>query len=345
MNIRRSLARLACSLPPSLIIRMAGGTQIEIDGRALEPQLQLLAWNGRKAPALAGQPAHAVQQAVKAQFALIADRLPETVSFRELKIPGRDSHVIPARLYTPSVQEPSHPLLVYFHMGGGVVGDLETCHAFCGLLSERGGMPVLSVDYRLAPQHRYPAGLNDCIDAYLWGVTHAAEFGAPAHKAAIGGDSMGGNFAAIIAQKMKAEAGPVPVLQLLIYPAIDMSVDYPSRARFANTFSLSSQMMEWFMSQYLPDGASLCETDISPGQQADLSGLPPAIVITAGHDPLVDEGDNYAVRLREAGVAVMHQRHDSLAHAFTAFTLISPGSRAACKDIAHMVAQMYGEME
>jgi len=341
MNLQRILAKIIASLPGSLIVRMSGGTPLTIRRRTLEPQLQLLAWNGRNAPPMSTLPAEMVQAGVKAQLALFADVPSKAVAVSELTVPGPDGNVIPARLYRPALQDPRHPLIVYFHMGGGVIGDLDTCHAWCAMLALGAQAPVLSVDYRLAPQHIFPAGLNDCIAAYKWGVGNAARFGAPAGQAAIGGDSMGGNFSAIISQLMQREGGPLPALQLLIYPAIDIAKHYPSKTEFADTFSLSQDTMEWFMKQYLPEGFDTADLLLSPGQAPELSGLPPAVVVTAGHDPLVDEGDDYAARLEAAGVPVMHKRFDSLAHAFTAFTFLSPGSRAACRETAGMVRDMF----
>ncbi|MBA3069420.1 MAG: alpha/beta hydrolase [Hyphomonas sp.] len=341
MSLQRFLARAFASLPGNLIVKMTGGTPITVEGRTLEPQLQLAAWNGRNAPPLSSMPAETVQEAMKAQFALLADVPSEGASVTELTIPGPDGNAIPARLYRPSAQDPRHPLIVYFHMGGGVIGDLDTCHAWCAMLALGAQAPVLSVDYRLAPQHVFPAGLNDCIAAYKWGVANAPRFGAPGGKAAVGGDSMGGNFSAIISQLMKREGGPLPALQLLIYPAIDISKDYRSKKSFAKSFPLDVDTMDWFMAQYLPAGTDTTDLRVSPGQEKDLSGLPPAVVITAGHDPLSDEGDEYAARLNAAGVPVVHKRYDSLAHAFTSFTLISPGSRAACHEIAEMVHDVF----
>lgn len=343
MNVQRFLAKAFSSLPGGWIVKMAGGEPLTIEGRTLEPQLQLVAWNGREAPPMSTLPAEAVQEGVKAQLALLADPVGEGVSASGMTIPGPDGNEIPARAYRPASQDPRHPLIVYFHMGGGVVGDLDTCHAWCAMLAQGAQAPVLSIDYRLAPQHIYPAGLNDCIAAYKWAVEHADRFGAPKGMAAVGGDSMGGNFSAIISQRMKREGGPVPALQLLIYPAIDISKSYPSKTAFGKTFSLSQDTMDWFMKQYLPEGFDHTDLNVSPGQEADLSGLPPAVVITAGHDPLVDEGDEYAARLKAAGVATVHKRYDSLAHAFTAFTFISPGSRAACKEIAEFVHDQFAK--
>ncbi len=341
MSLQRTIAKAIASLPGGMIVNMAGGKPMTIEGRTLEPQLQLVAWNGRNAPPMSTLPAEMVQQAVKAQLALFQDKLPGGVGVEEFTIPGPDANQIPVRLYTPASQDPRHPLIVYFHMGGGVIGDLDTCHAFCGMLAQGAQAPVLSIDYRLAPPHIYPAGLNDCFAAYKWGVANAEKYGAPAGKAAVGGDSMGGNFSAIISQRMKREGGPLPALQLLIYPAIDISKHYPSKTAFGKTFSLSQDTMDWFMKQYLPEGFDYTDLNVSPGQEKDLSGLPPAIVITAGHDPLVDEGDEYAERLKAAGVKVKHKRYDNLAHAFTAFTFLSPGSRAACAEIARMVHDFY----
>ena len=341
MNVQRLMAKALASLPGDLIVRMSGGQPVKIEGRTLEPQLQMMAWNGRAAPKLSSLPADIVQAAVKQQLALLADAPHPGVGFEDFTIPGPDQNKIPVRLYRPASQNPEHPLIVYFHMGGGVIGDLETCHAWCSMLAAGALCPVLSVDYRLAPPHIFPAGLNDCIAAYEWALVNAAKYGAPAGKAAVGGDSMGGNFSAIIAQKMKRDGKTLPALQLLIYPAIDIARDFPSKHAFANTFSLSQDTMDWFMSQYLPPGFDPADLMLSPGQASDLSGLAPAIVITAGHDPLVDEGDDYARRLKSAGVPVVHVRYDHLAHAFTAFTFVSPGSREACKEIAGMVLDVY----
>ncbi len=341
MSFQRTLAKTVSRLPPGLIRAMAGGKAITIEGRTLEPQLQLIAWNGRNAPPMSSLPAEAVQAGVKAQLALLADAPEPGVAVEDFDIPGPDGNRIPVRAYRPEAQEPRHPLMVYYHMGGGVIGDLETCHAWCSILAKGSRAPVLSVDYRLAPQHIFPAGLNDCIAAYEWALVHAPRFGAPGGQAAVGGDSMGGNFSAVICQMMKREGKTLPALQLLIYPAIDISRDTPSKTAFGQTFSLSQDTMDWFMQQYLPEGFDKTDLRVSPGQAADLSGLPPAVVITAGHDPLADEGDAYALRLREAGVAVSHRCYDTLAHAFTAFTFISPGSRKACEEIACLVRDMY----
>jgi acetyl esterase/lipase len=344
MSLQQTITKLIMKLPGGLLVKMAGGKPLTIRGRTLEPQLQLMAWNGRNAPPLSSLPAETVQAVTKETLASVAAPIEPGVRTEDLTIPGPNKNEIPARIYRPDGQDPKAPLMVYFHMGGGVIGDLETCHAWCSILASRVKCPVLSVDYRLAPQHVFPAGIDDCCAAYEWGMRNAAKFGAPEGVAAVGGDSMGGNFSAIISQEMQREDKPLPAMQLLIYPAIDLVEEFPSRKEFSETFSLSTDTMDWFMQEYLPEGFDKSDPMLSPGQTGHLDGLPPAVVITAGHDPLCDEGDDYARRLKDAGVPVIHKCYDNLAHAFTAFTLISPGSRKACLEIADMVRTVYSKL-
>ena len=344
MSLQQTIAKLIMKLPGGILVKMAGGKPVTIRGRTLEPQLQMIMWNGRNAPPFSSLPAEVVQAAVKDTLAQAAAPLEPGVNVEELTIPGPDHNKIPARAYRPEGQDPKAPLLVYYHMGGGVVGDLDTCHAWCSILASRVKCPVLSIDYRLAPQHKFPAGIRDCITAYEWGMRNADKFGAPQGMAAVGGDSMGGNFSAIISQEMQREDKPLPVMQLLIYPAVDLVEEFPSKKEFGETFSLSTDTMNWFMDQYLPAGFDMADRMLSPGQTGALEGLPPAVVITAGHDPLCDEGDDYAARLKDAGVPVVHKRYDNLAHAFTAFTAMSPSSRKACLEIADMVRGIYDKL-
>lgn len=344
MSLQQTITKLIMKLPGGLLVKMAGGKPLTIRGRTLEPQLQLMAWNGRNAPPLSSLPAEVVQAVTKETLASVAAPIEPGVRTEDLTIPGPDKNQIPARIYRPDGQDPKAPLMVYYHMGGGVIGDLETCHAWCSIIASRVKCPVLSVDYRLAPQHKFPAGIDDCCAAYEWGLRNAAKFGAPEGVASVGGDSMGGNFSAIICQEMQREDKPLPAMQLLIYPAIDLVEEFPSRKEFSQTFSLSTDTMDWFMQEYLPEGFDMADPMLSPGQTGHLDGLPPAVVVTAGHDPLCDEGDDYARRLKDAGVPVMHKCYDNLAHAFTAFTLISPGSRKACLEIADMVRTVYSKL-
>jgi acetyl esterase/lipase len=246
---------------------------------------------------------------------------------------------IPARAYRPENQDPAAPLMVFAHFGGGVIGDLETCDTFCGILARIARCPVLSVEYRLAPEHRFPAGLEDVLAAYRWGRDNAARFGAPAGRAAIGGDSMGGNFAAIVAQELKRAGEAQPDLQLLIYPCTDVASETASMTTYAEAFPLSRAMMDWFMGHYMGPGDDPADPRLSPVRAPDLSGLAPAVVVTAGFDPLVDQGEAYAKRLKDAGVPTLYRCYDSLAHGFTAFTGAVPCADTACREIAGLVRE------
>jgi acetyl esterase/lipase len=229
--------------------------------------------------------------------------------------------------------------MVFGHFGGGVIGDLETCDAFCSLLAKVARCAVVSVDYRLAPEHRFPAGLDDMAFAFRWVRDHAADFGAPAGHAAIGGDSMGGNFAAVIAQDLKRAGEPQPALQLLIYPCVDVASETASMTTFADAFPLTKSLMDWFMGHYMGPDANPADRRLSPVQQKDLKGLAPAVVVTAGFDPLVDQGGMYARHLREAGVPTVFRCYDGLGHGFTAFTGAVPAADIACREIAGLVRQ------
>jgi acetyl esterase/lipase len=192
------------------------------------------------------------------------------------------------------------------------------------------------VDYRLAPEHKFPAGVEDALAAYAWALDNAARFGAPARKAAVGGCSQGGNFAAVIAQEMRGPRSPV--LQLLVYPALDLVSDTPSMHDFADAFPLTAQTVEFFVKTYLPEGADPSDPRLSPGRTQDLKGLAPALIYAAGFDMLLDQGEAYAQRLHEAGVKAAHVCFDSLPHGFAEYPSIAPAAEAAIKRIARETA-------
>ena len=218
---------------------------------------------------------------------------------------------------------------------------LETCDAFCSILACCGRTAVISVDYRLAPEHRFPAGLEDVLAAYRWGRDNAERFGAAPGQVAIGGDSMGGGFAAIVAQEMKRTGEPQPLLQLMIYPAVDLASETLSMRTYADAYPLSKATMDWFVGHYLGPDADPSDPRASPSRAKDLKGLAPAVVVTAGFDPLVDQGEDYAKQLKAAGVPVVYRCYDALAHAFTAFTGAVPCADVACREIAGLVREGY----
>ena len=249
-----------------------------------------------------------------------ANRLPPAVPgatmahVEDRSIPGPGGE-IPVRIYRPT-EASDHSLLVWYHGGGWVIGDLDGADVTCRELAARSGSVVVSVDYRLAPEHRYPAAHEDCYAATVWAAGNAAELGADAGKLAVGGDSAGGNLAAVVSLRARDESGPAIRFQLLVYPVTDHNYETVSYRDNAEGYLLTRDGMEWFWNHYLgPDGDG-SHPHASPLRADDLSGLPPAHVITAEYDPLRDEGEAYAERLRGAGVAVTQTRYAGQIHAF-----------------------------
>lgn len=239
--------------------------------------------------------------------------------------PGLD-----ARLYRPEDAESGAPLLLYFHGGGGAIGDLDSHDAVCRTLANASGAVTLAVDYRLGPEHPFPAAWEDAWTAWRWALDHAARLGADPARIAVGGDSAGGGLAAALTQRAAARDGPAPAFQLLIYPALDASRDperYPSVAENAEGYFLTTELMQWFGRQYLESGQDLTDVRLSPGLAAtfadpetdSVAGLPPALIVTAGLDPLRDEAAAYAEALQRAGVQVQYRCYEDTIHGFASF--------------------------
>ena len=338
VSAQRFVVRTLLSLPAPLLRLLSGGGVVYRGGRTLDPRLQFLAAGAARGPSMTTLSPEEARRANTQGLAALGGPPEPGVRTESVSIPNGAAS-IPARAYRPENQDPAAPLMVFAHFGGGVIGDLETCDTFCGILARIARCPVLSVEYRLAPEHRFPAGLEDVLAAYRWGRDNAARFGAPAGRAAIGGDSMGGNFAAIVAQELKRAGEAQPDLQLLIYPCTDVASETASMTTYAEAFPLSRAMMDWFMGHYMGPGDGPADPRLSPVRAPDLSGLAPAVVVTAGFDPLVDQGEAYAKRLKDAGVPTLYRCYDSLAHGFTAFTGAVPCADTACREIAGLVRE------
>src|SRR5690242_16329211 len=214
---------------------MSGGGVVYQGGRTLDPHFQFLTAAARALPAIYTLGAAEGRAASAAGLKSVAGKREPGVKVEDFTIDGPGG-ALPLRSYRPADQDTKAPLMVFAHFGGGVIGDLETCDAFCSIIAKIARCAVVSVDYRLAPEHKYPAGLEDTIAAYRWARDNAARFGAPEGVAAIGGDSMGGNFSAILAQEMKRSGEPQPAVQLLIYPAVDVSSETQSMATYADAY-------------------------------------------------------------------------------------------------------------
>lgn len=249
-------------------------------------------------------------------------------------IPGPAGQ-IGARLYVAlDAPPPPQPLLVYYHGGGWVIGDLDTHDGVCRFLADHGGCRVLSIDYRLAPEHPFPAPAEDAVAAFAWAAENAGALGVDPGRIAVGGDSAGGNLSAAVCLQARDAGGPRPTMQLLLYPPTDTDGGQASRDIFAEGFLLTREDMRWFEDHYLPDGSDHGDPRVSMMRAEDVSGLPPAYVATAGFDPLRDEGETYARRMREAGVEVALRRHPGLIHGFANLTAICPSARDATLEAA-----------
>lgn len=334
--VQKFILKVLMSLPSPVLRAMSGGGSVYRGGRTLDPRFQFLAAAAAKMPSLTGLAPDEARAASARGLTAMSGPPEPGVRNESLSIDGPGGP-IKARAYRPADQDSSAPLIVFAHFGGGVIGDLETCHAFCGILARIARTAVISIDYRLAPDHRFPAGLDDVLAAFRWSRDNAARFGAAPGAAAIGGDSMGGNFSAIVAQEMKRLGEAQPALQLLIYPAVDVASETASMTTYGDAYPLSRPIMDWFMGHYMGPDADPADPRLSPDKTKDLSGLAPAVVITAGFDPLVDQGEAYAKRLIAAGVPTTYRCYDSLAHGFTAFTGAVPAADAACREIARLV--------
>ena len=243
---------------------------------------------------------------------------PELASVEPLTIPS-PAGSIPARVYTPTRLRKAGglaPGLVFFHGGGWVIGDLDSHDVVCRKLADEGELMVVSVDYRLAPEHKFPAAVDDAIASTKWIAENAKQFGIDASRLMVGGDSAGGNLAAVVAISARDGNGPDIAGQLLIYPAIDFAMTHPSHKEPETSILLTHSVIRWFSDHYLNGAADVHDWRASPARAKTLIGLPPAYVLTAGADPLRDEGDEYAHRLKEAGVAVTHRTFPGQFHGF-----------------------------
>jgi acetyl esterase len=341
-RVVNGVARALAALPPSAQVRLSGKRPVRIDGETLAPEIQL----GLALAELVGKPspetvspAHA--RRVSRRLAAVSGGRSESVgAVHDLEIEGDVR--LRARHYATGEPGGPHPLLVFFHGGGFVFGDLDTHDGTCRLLCRHAGVHVLAVEYRLAPEDPFPAAVEDALAALCWAFANASRLGADPHRIGVGGDSAGGNLAAVVSQLASRDGGPAPALQLLIYPAVDARGRHRSRQLFGEGFSLTTADIDWFEAQYLgADRAKGKDPRVSPLLAKDFSGLPPALVVTAGFDPLRDEGEEYVRRLRAAGTPATLRRFSCLIHGFAAAAGVSRTCRDAVIEIAGATRAMF----
>ena len=334
-RLETRLLRFVLSLPETARRRLAGRPVVR-DGESLSTEARLVLWVIRWAP---DPPVESVPiprgRRILARQARVTGGTQPIGQVRDLEVPGAEGP-LPARLYVPRALVSSRApaaLLVYFHGGGWIYGDLDSHDAVCRVLAEGAGCRVLSVGYRLAPEAPFPAAYEDCVTAFRWVSEHPGEVGGDRARLAVGGDSAGGALAAAVAIEAARHGWPL-AFQLLVYPGTDMQGAARSRETFAEGFYLTRGFMDLARDSYLPD-PSMQQDPRASVLLAELpTGLAPAYVATAGFDPLRDEGEAYADRLREAGVEVTLERFGSQIHGFLNVVGVGRDARAAVDRIA-----------
>ncbi len=342
-RIEGRIARLLSGLPGHWLLRLIGESPRVVDGLTLDAHVQfILAARRRRPQHLLCEPTveagrNRYRREIQAASVSSGARPTRVKSVSLLTIEGAEGP-LPARHYTPLGDDrtAAKPLLLFLHGGGFVIGDLDTHDEPCRLLCAHGDMHVLSVAYRLAPEHPFPAPVDDACAALRWAQMHAATLGANALQVCVGGDSAGGNLAAVAALTVAQEGHPV-LAQLLIYPTTDFASELPSRRLFANGYVLSAGDMDAFFVHYLGgDPAMRRDARTSPAFSPDLANSPPTLITTADFDPLRDEGESYAQALRDAGVEVRTKRVAGMPHGYLHMTTVVPMARAATVDTARL---------
>jgi acetyl esterase len=333
-RIMGGLVRSFAGLPESLQ-RALAGRAVRIDDQELEPEVQLLLRLEKLSPEppLETLSVSQARAEIAREAKMFAGPKIPIARVETLELPG-PAGAIGARLYVPGGAGASPPLLVYLHGGGWVRCDLDTHDNVCRFLANQAAVVVLSIDYRLAPESKFPAAVDDSFAAFRFAAEHAADLGADPDAVALGGDSAGGNLTAVVSQLARVDDGPQPAFLLMFYPATDFSRKRRSYSLFSEGFLLTERQMDWYREHYLPDEDAAVDPRASPLLAEDLSGLPPAFIATAGFDVLRDEGEDYARRLQEAGGAVALRRHPGLIHGFANALGVGRTGRSAMLEAA-----------
>jgi acetyl esterase/lipase len=333
--IQKSILKAVLSLPPPILRAAAGGKAVYVGGRTLEPRFQFLLHAVRHYTTTEGLSDEKARETRAQQLALVSGRLEPGVRHEDLAAEGPRGR-IPVRLYRHPEQDPALPLLVYAHDGEA---GFEGCDAFCSILARYGHAPVLAVASQPTAERRFSSSYEDFAATFRWARDQAHRFGGPEGAAAVGGDSIGGGLAAILCHQLRQQGEPQPALQLLVYPWVDLSSETPSMSDYADPILPAQEIEPWAADRFLGPEDDPTDPRVSPLKAADVSSLAPAVVVTAGFDPLVDQGEDYARRLRGAGVPTVYRCYDHLVHGFGAFTGVVPAADVACREIAGLLRE------
>lgn len=324
---------------PAAMLRIIAGRPVVKDGLTLDVQCQLLLRIMKlRGVSLGGGEVAPQRRQMDAQSRTLEPHTEYAVQTSEVRLAGGDG-AVSGRRYVPEHCASPAPALVFYHGGGFVVGSLDSHDGICRALAEQAQCVVFSVDYRMAPEHQAPAAADDATAAFRDVVERAEEFGIDPTRVAVAGDSAGGNLAAVTALQTRHDPQP-PCYQMLFYPVVDFAEDAPSKDVFAKGFLLEKASMDWFEDHYLPDSLDKRDPRVSPLYD-DLAGVAPALVLTGGFDPLRDEGEAYANKLKNAGVAVNQRRESSLIHGFLNFAGGVERANEALNDAAHDLRMIF----
>lgn len=316
----------------------------QLNEQQMDPDVaKILADNAAEAgPALYEQTLDEARTGIHDMVADLGGDPVPVAAVEDRTIPG-PAGAIPVRIYKPS-DTPNLPILLFYHGGGWVVGDINSHDRLCRLLTKGANCIVVSVDYRLAPEHKYPAAPEDSYAALQWVAREAVSFGGDPSRIAVGGESAGGNLAAVVSLMARDRQGPAICYQLLLYPVTDLtSLETQSYNDFATGHFLEKASMAWFIDHYLADPSDGTQPYASPLHAPDLTNLPPAAIMTAGFDVLRDEGDAYAVRLKAAGVPVFHKCYPGFIHGFYVMTGAIAAARTAVDEACGLLRTAFGE--
>jgi acetyl esterase len=329
-RLLRRGARALGSLPGP-VLRALAGRAVVVDGRRLDPavQLTLRVVNATAGAGFERWPLDRARRHIDREAWTFGDEAPLD-AVGELLVPTRDGRVR-VRTYRAEARTPPTGALVWFHGGGWVLGSLASTDAACRALARSSGAVVVSVDYRLAPEHPFPAAVHDAVDVFRWVRDHADLFGTTADRVGVGGESAGGNLAAVTALETRADAAGGPAHQLLLFPVTDLGRKRRSYELFPVGYFLTEAQMDWYAGHYLRDPAAALDPRVSPLRAPDLAGAAPAYVAVAGFDVLRDEGAEFADRLRAAGVEVRFVEHAGQVHGFVNACGVTAAARAALR--------------
>jgi acetyl esterase len=319
LKIATEMCRLALSAPDWLL-GPVNGKPIRVDGGPLSPPAQLLIRLEQMVPRAAPHTVDIVRSRVDFDIAcsVLLRGVARDVQVEDHLVDGA-AGPLRARMYTPRGVHGPQPLLIFFHGGGFVLGSLTSHDGICRVLSKHSGVRLLAVEYRLAPEHPFPAAVDDAFSVFRHVSTNAERFGASRELTGVGGDSAGGTLAAVVAQRCLDEGVATPAFSLMLYPAVDGVGGHPSRHLLGRGYFVDSDTIAWYQTMYTPGVAVPDDPYMSPLRARDLRGLPPAVVVTAGFDPFRDEAFDYVGRMRAAGTRVRHVHHERLMHGFGTF--------------------------